>query len=1557
MHRPIAAIAVVSLATLAVAQEDGTPPVVDQGPSVFVRDSGVAAERLSLAERLERQKEWAKAADVYQDLVGKFADRLIPSKKDDRGQPTQYVSAARVVQDRLAKWPAEGVSAYRRRFEDTARDLLNSDDPAAASKLSTLYFLTDAGRDAALRDMSSAFERGDFALAAAAGQRLLESHPNIEAQRPSILVQTGLAEHLAGRDADAKRRLEELQARYADAPARAGGADANAVELLQQQLQAFLPERVTYQADEWPQPFGVASASAVPSQVSLGGAKLFSVELPPPRLRGINGDQARQLQKAAVDQRRKGNFTGILPSTEGNTLFFQDNARVYAIDLASGQPLPGWAQTYSGEPRGAFAINALPTPLGRQSTVSVGGDRVVALLGQYNPNSPLAAGYGFTAPQLVALDRTTGRRVWAVQSGDPKLPQTLRDGFFYGSPLIDQTTVYALFTANRGQQFDECHLAAFNLADGALKWTTYVASASIGDPNMFTGDPMSGPPASVSMAGNKLYVLTNLGALACIDSANGQTQWLNVYTRNTPPVNLEQQRRFVRQPVTAEKPFALGPPVISDGRVFAMPTDSNSIFVYDATDGSLVSELPRTLESRYPAVRQIVGVIGDALVLANKSTLFRIPWRTFDPKKSLIDNGGMYKSIAPEEGDDTIPPDSIRGRPFLTDKSILVTTNERLYRISLKSFKIDAVYPEQGKWDDEESAGNIIATSENLVIAGPGRVTVYADLAVATAKLDKRLATDPKDVDASLRYAELLLAAGQAKNGIGRLDEAAGNLGGMQHLTPGPMRDRLFESALGYATKLQQGNANDEFVNDLFDRASAAAASPVQQVRWRVAKAARLRAKGDPVAEIDLQQQILSRADWRSVPAAGKGVPSSAGAEAEAAVAELIRLNGPWIYGAYETEAADALAKANEVTPSDPDMLLKIVDAYPASKLCTDLLTTAAEKFEAARQPRRATQTLRRLLKRDLPNDRRQATLQALARNHLAVPDQAAIAQVRLRQAQAIAPDAALLSPLTLPDGTALSATTVADAMTQVQAYRTQNQQRLLPVAGVPKTSDKANLRKPAFGQSQTIGSASAILEQQADLVRNDRVVVYGLDRRIGVVRNDSDDVRWTDASFADAPVGCGFIGDTLVVIGQTEVQAANTDGKLLWKASLNSLPNIDPAPGAPVADSSPKDDNGDGVVMIPPNVVINGRLINRMRANRLRGRFPVQLNGAEDEAPAGATEHVRQFRLLSDRVVVGTSTGRIAAMDAASGVALWQSRPSETPVGRLQSNDDFIAASFTESVPSSSVQVFDAVSGQTVLSKTYDGTNPQQNGGNLVNIAMSPDGVLITMLASQLVGIDLYDPGSGEWKRTSGRPNVMEMPFITSNQENQLVLTPDRVLAVYRSGSGQQSVHAYALRTLKPMTQLDPRNKQPIETPFVIREGSDPDANPVSILADGENLFVCSPRSASSYNLDHPNFIGLSIPANIGYGPARDYVLARDFFVQVVQPGNPNLNAQALPAIQLAFFSRTQMPSGEESGNLEQRFLLRDLATLTANEWQLADGAFYYVTNDQKLKVARATK
>src|SRR5438477_1847593 len=104
-------------------QLEGSGPV-DPQQGVYVRDSAIAADKFELGKRMERLKEWHKSADVYQEILEKYQDRVVPTLTNDKGQAIKYASVTVAVQERLARWPEEGLTVYKTRFEPAAAIML-----------------------------------------------------------------------------------------------------------------------------------------------------------------------------------------------------------------------------------------------------------------------------------------------------------------------------------------------------------------------------------------------------------------------------------------------------------------------------------------------------------------------------------------------------------------------------------------------------------------------------------------------------------------------------------------------------------------------------------------------------------------------------------------------------------------------------------------------------------------------------------------------------------------------------------------------------------------------------------------------------------------------------------------------------------------------------------------------------------------------------------------------------------------------------------------------------------------------------------------------------------------------------------------------------------------------------------------------------------------------------------------------------------------------------------------------------------------------------------------
>ena len=435
------------MTTTAFAQQNNPSSLFahDSNEGVYVRDSAVAAEKMALAFRLEHLQEWGKAADVYQELLQQYSDRVTPSDNDQDQRIYQYTSVALAVQQKLAKWPQDGLDIYRGRYETEAANLLQQadNDPTALHQIVSKYFVTDSAKEAAIALIDNDMENGDFAAAAWMGDRLLTLHPNLADDRPTLLYRTALAYQLAGNSSIAQQRCADLKKDFKTAKGTIEGKEVVLADSLADQLKLARPVDDTTRGDSWPTAFGSLDRARVPAVSGFGGAKLFGIELSKENLKIIaNSAQRDQMRQDNRRARDAGMMTGVMPVVDRGELFFQDNARIYAVSLDSGLPLAGWATTYDGDRAGRYAITAWSTPRNTSYTLTVTDDSVLAVMGQIDMPSLLA---GFNLAQrdtrLVCLDRRTGVQKWVIRPA--QLPtEALQQLELTGTPLVVNDSVF-----------------------------------------------------------------------------------------------------------------------------------------------------------------------------------------------------------------------------------------------------------------------------------------------------------------------------------------------------------------------------------------------------------------------------------------------------------------------------------------------------------------------------------------------------------------------------------------------------------------------------------------------------------------------------------------------------------------------------------------------------------------------------------------------------------------------------------------------------------------------------------------------------------------------------------------------------------------------------------------------------------------------------------------------------------------------------------------------------------------------------------------------------------
>jgi len=1521
---------------------------------VFVRDSAIAADKFELGKRMERLKEWHKSADVYDEILQKYQDRVVPTLLDDHDQPVKFQSVAVAVQERLARWPDEGLSVYRTRFEPIASALLDQsrrDDYATLHKVLGQYFVTDSARQAGIRLMDLYLEAGDFSAAAWISDRLLALHPNLGNERPAILLRSGLAHHLAGNPALAARRLEQLKTKFAAEKTIIAGKEVTMVEALSAQL-AQKPPRATGSAeDSWRTVGGDETRNLIGVASGRPGARIYTMPLPP-----------MSYGSARTERQTDDIWINIMPALDRGELFFQDGQRVYAVYLETGMPLPGWAQTYP-QRNGQYQVVAVPNPvpdfamtlrsMPQQYSITLTDDSVLAVMGQ-----PLVSntGYGMstaTGTRLVCLDRATGREKWIGQPESlPNNAGGARNLNFSGCPLVVGDNVYIIARGSTGGGVEDCHVLCFDLQKGIVNWTSYIASAQTLAPNM-GGMPIPSAvrPDTLShlaFSSGRVYVMTNLGAVGAIDAYSGTTMWLSLYPRDrTRALQLMGgPNRLGGLPATTSelmpKPWEFSPVCIQEGRVFALPTDANELIVYDAGTGDEVKRVPRDFEvgdyaSQTRRLSSLVGVSGDMAVVAARDYFMVINWAKFrfrGESSKPTDESLLYAS-----------PLETKGRPFLTASHVYLPLKSRLVCFDLVKRKIVDSYPRgNAGWPDDEGPGNVVVAKDHVIIANARGISVYTDLQGVRQKYDLAIKANPADVDARLVFAEMMFNARELDDARAAMRDAVDVLGGQKAMCLGAQRDRVFTDCILFAQKLAADRAEKSLAlaDQLYDLAGSAASTPSQNVNYRFSRARFIDAlrsgNRDEVAKaVWLYQEVISDPQMRIIMLAGDQSGSiQAGRAAEDAIAGMISRYGADCYKPFEQEAWQ---KLKDLGPEgSPDQLLALAENYPnAVQAASASMMQAAQSYAKSGNARMATQVLRRIYWKypARANTEKAALVEAMARNYLRLGNVGA-ALGRLQRLGAAGAEIKLAAPLLLSDGRPLTkptgqpVETIKEALDSLQQLAKKQAALPLPDVNLPPffTAEDRKAGKTPFAPEDdqlNIHNVQAVLEappEQREGDRFDRLVVRSNGRLMCYAPGTSA-ALWSSDAPVEPALGIFCAGKTMLVWSEGRLAMLDADsGKAAWTVELRALAPVELVAGGASAESRP-----------PPTPPASVPLPVARRV--VPGVVPPPVAPPPQPPGGDGRERVLHVRRLSDRAIFTTTTGRVCAVDLNSGQLLWQTRLANSrAIQQTLSTDEFTAIRLLTDNNSSQLIVLDSYNAQQI----FRFSSAPGSSDWAMNCVLSSDGTLVWTTPQSVAAKDLYEPGEQPtWQRPAQGRSYAGMI-----QPDQLCIWGQQVLVLCDGG---RMIERRSLRTGDQIDQL-------LNTNAVTMPG-DTDSAAVRLRLDGSRLFAVGVGSAISYDLEDAASTRMSPNNDVSSIPS-EALLTRDF---MIIPGKVN-NAEGSYALQC--YSRElvggkQGGKPNESGRQSHRFGLNSTGPIKS--WVAVNGGVYYLTADGTLHWLRGTK
>ncbi len=643
----------------AAAQDPGDVDLED----AEIRGFSIPSTRSAQARRLRAMEHltaarWNEAIEDLQVLVEEHGDELVPDMSSSVDGPPVHRGAGRWASDELLVLPEEAAALYRRRFEERAR--------------AGLELARSASDRQAIVEVAERWPATDSAVAAwwSLGDLELELG-NLEQARQ------GWGRAVARRLGRARGQLLQLDGDRRDDWERAlRQLEKLDVELSEGELRRAQLALATL-ADENP----LAEASRL-RRTPHGSLRLAG---PGEGAQGPPGPDASTWPRPfAIPHPHPfapGNSGNLFPVRVGDRVFVSNSLELFAINAYSGALL--WA---SGEAPGWDLLTPQKKAdffegISHQDTMiaPAASERIVVAALQVPVSDLRNATFRNIAittiipdRRLYAFDVETGRELWNHHPPDDWDGES---GSFTdrvsvaGPPVVAASRV--IVPVHRMYGRIEFYVACFDLVTGEALWTSQLVSGQR-ELNMFARaeEEFSAPPVRVE--GDRVVVLTQLGAIAVLDLFSGSILWETLYDQITPP------SRNSFSAARLKNYWRNAPPVVADGVVVATPFDSKHLIGLDFETGETLWKIPHATLDHLAGQRQRDDI--DLLVGADERTVFLGGW----PVMALRSSGGLSRE-APRELAWRYPPGEVEANEstaaralLLADRVIIPTSSERI---------------------------------------------------------------------------------------------------------------------------------------------------------------------------------------------------------------------------------------------------------------------------------------------------------------------------------------------------------------------------------------------------------------------------------------------------------------------------------------------------------------------------------------------------------------------------------------------------------------------------------------------------------------------------------------------------------------------------------------------------------------------------------------------------------------------------------------------------------------------------------------------------------------
>ncbi|MBI3861122.1 MAG: PQQ-like beta-propeller repeat protein [Planctomycetia bacterium] len=606
----IAALLMCAAPAPALAQRDFQ---VSAAPAAYLDVDPAASKMLGAARDFLAARQWGDAIDLLRQTADQHGDRLVAI------EPGRFVNVQMSADILLSSLPAEGLKLYRAKTDPQARRWFDAAkktrDVEGLERVVRKAFLSSYGDQALLLLGDLAWEQGALARARSDWEKLIPQavppdagdvpvvlkYPDSRVPIEQVQARLVLCRLMQEGVEPARQELESFRRSFPDAKGRLAGENGNLAKTLEGVLGS--------------EPHAPAEPPALDTATFAGnvernqpqprafdvGAPLWSVHLKEMRV-----ERVARPDEFAFDRADRGaailpmRVLSYYPAVWNQVTFYCDETDVFAVDLAAargGQPAWGNEASIYRLPQEHDQIPQAPRPKAGlpRFSVTIDGARLFARLGQAAVPPGRNRGFRQVGNSLVCLDLARqGDLHWIVKSDELET-----DGgawVFDGAPVAREGRVYAALRRSDPQL--QLNIACFDAGSARLLWTRKVCNGV----EALGGDFDEYRHQLLTLAEERLYFNTNLGAIAALDSRDGSVLWASTY----PRVEVETIAAFNKR-----QQYGPNPCLYHRGLLCVAPYDCESVLAFDAETGIL--KWSHEVAGKVP---QLLGVTGSKLIAA-----------------------------------------------------------------------------------------------------------------------------------------------------------------------------------------------------------------------------------------------------------------------------------------------------------------------------------------------------------------------------------------------------------------------------------------------------------------------------------------------------------------------------------------------------------------------------------------------------------------------------------------------------------------------------------------------------------------------------------------------------------------------------------------------------------------------------------------------------------------------------------------------------------------------------------------------------------------------------